>query len=126
MSYFDDNRCIKRLQSELNTYGKLYIAFDFDNTIFDFHNEGIDCSKVISLLKKASEAGHVLILFTATSDPERLQFMKLYCKHFGINVKYINENKDVFPGSPKPYYNILLDDRAGLESSIKILEKIIV
>jgi hypothetical protein len=52
--------------------------------------------------------------------------MKLYCKHFGINVKYINENKDVFPGSPKPYYNILLDDRAGLESSIKILEKIIV
>ena len=67
-----------------------------------------------------------MILFTATSDPERLQFMKLYCKHFGINVKYINENKDVFPGSPKPYYNILLDDRAGLESSIKILEKIIV
>ena len=53
MSYFDDNKCIKRLQSELNTYGKLYIAFDFDNTIFDFHNEGIDCSKVISLLKKS-------------------------------------------------------------------------
>ena len=29
-----------RLEEELDTYGKLVIGFDFDNTIFDFHNNG--------------------------------------------------------------------------------------
>lgn len=37
-----------------------------------------------------------------------------YCKHFGIAVDYINENPEIM-NTRKPYYNILLDDRAGLE-----------
>lgn len=114
------DNAIQRLKKEITKYGKIYIAFDFDNTIFDYHNTGIDCSPVISLLKQCSDLGHKLILFTATSDEERLTFMKLYCKHFGINVSYINENPEV-PGGIKPYYNILLDDRAGLEESVYVL-----
>ena len=117
------DKAIERLHKELKKYGKLYIAFDFDNTIFDYHNEGEDHSKVINLLKRCSEMGHTLILFTATSNEERLTFMKLYCKHFGIKVTYINENPEISDSS-KHYYNILLDDRAGLEESYQILFKV--
>lgn len=113
-------KAIQRLKKEIAKYGTIYIAFDFDNTIFDYHNHGDDYSPIINLLKQCSDLGHKLILFTATSDEERLTFMKLYCKHFGIKIAYINENPDV-EGGVKPYYNILLDDRAGLEESVYTL-----
>ncbi len=115
---------LERLKEEIKKYGKIFIAFDFDNTIFDYHNSGEDNSSVIELLRRCSDLGHKLILFTATSDNERLEFMKLYCKHYGIKITYINENPEV-PGGVKPYYNILLDDRAGLEESYRILNKAI-
>ena len=41
-----------RLKHEIEKYGKIFIAFDFDNTIFDYHNQGKDYSEIISLLKK--------------------------------------------------------------------------
>ena len=115
---------LERLKEEIKKYGKIFIAFDFDNTIFDYHNSGEDNSSVIELLRRCSDLEHKLILFTATSDDERLEFMKLYCKHYGIRITYINENPEV-PGGVKPYYNILLDDRAGLEESYRILNKAI-
>lgn len=37
---------------------------------------------------------------------------------------YTNESP-VFPNSEKPYYNILLDDRAGLEESYEILKYVV-
>ena len=116
---------LERLIREYEKYGKLYIAFDFDSTIFDYHNEGLCCSDVIALLKECSQLGHIMILLTATSNEERLTFMKLYCKHFGIDVKYVNENPEVGDKTVKPYYNILLDDRAGLEESYLVLKKTI-
>ncbi len=116
-----------RLKHEIEKYGKIFIAFDFDNTIFDYHNQGKDYSEIISLLKKCSDQGHTLILFTSNDDKERLEFMMLYCKHFGIKVKYVNENPEVeaLKNCKKPYYNILLDDRSGLLESYQILSSVI-
>lgn len=37
---------------------------------------------------------------------------------------FVNESP-VFPNSEKPYYNILLDDRAGLEESYEILKYVV-
>lgn len=39
-----------RLLEEYHKYGKLIVAFD--NTIFDYHNNGGDYSEVINLLNK--------------------------------------------------------------------------
>ena len=38
---------IKRLLSEYEAHGKLVVGFDFDNTIFDVHNNGGDHSEII-------------------------------------------------------------------------------
>ena len=47
-----------------------------------------------------------------------------YCKHFGIAADYINENPEIM-NTGKPYYNILSDDRAGLECAFNQLSNVI-
>ena len=41
-----------RLLSEYAKYGSIVVAFDFDNTVYDFHKQGLDCSEIIGLLQK--------------------------------------------------------------------------
>jgi hypothetical protein len=117
---FNYERCVMRLKEEYHKYGKLIIAFDFDNTIYDYHNEGGDYSEVISLLRRCKELGFILILYTVEVDSTKISSKIKWCKSIGIEPDYINESP-LFKGSVKPYYNILLDDRSGLEESYKIL-----
>lgn len=116
---------VERLRSELAAHGSLFVAFDFDNTIFDYHNQGFDYSGVISLLRRCSEQGHKMILLTSNEDEENLAFIRHYCQHFGIRIDYVNENPIVCKGCRKPYYNILIDDRAGLSEACGVLDIII-
>lgn len=48
---FCDYNCILRLVKEVEKYGKLVIGFDFDNTIFDVHNNGGNYKHIIDTLK---------------------------------------------------------------------------
>lgn len=47
-----------------------------------------------------------------------------YCKHFGIEPDYVNESP-LIKGTKKPFFNLLLDDRAGLKEAYTLLIKII-
>lgn len=67
---------VERLRSEVAAHGSLFVAFDFDNTIFDYHNQGFDYSGVISLLRRCSEMGHKMILLTSNEDEEKLAFIR--------------------------------------------------
>ena len=116
-------RCMTRLVMDYEKHGNLIVAFDFDNTIYDFHNEGGDYSEVIDLLRECSQLGLTMVLFTANEDEDKLIFCKSFCKVNGIRVDYINESP-VMP-TRKPYYNILLDDRAGLEEAYLTLKVVV-
>ena len=126
---FNQQACLDRLKEEYDKYGKLIVAFDFDNTIYDFHNNGGDYSEVIELLKECIKLEFDLILFTVDEDPnkvsEKVQWLvsndlwNYKSSHFFINTS------PIFSRSRKPYYNILLDDRAGLEESYNILKQVI-
>lgn len=122
--YLSYAKCYGRLYQELLKYGKLFIAFDFDNTIFDFHNEGFTFPKVISALKEAKKEGFKLILFTAEDNSEKLDEKVKYCEERGFKPDYVNENPEVL-STKKPYYNLLLDDRAGLDTALNLLRDII-
>ena len=50
----------------------------------------------------------VIILFSANAEPP----------------DYINESP-LLPGTKKPFFNILLDDRAGLESAYLVLKHVV-
>ena len=121
--YLNDEECIKRLVEEWRKHEKAIIAFDYDHTVFDFHKKGYTYEKVIDLLRRCREVGAHLIVFTCSAE-SRYDEIREYLTSNNIPFDKINENVDNIPYvGRKLYYNILLDDRAGLCSAFNILEK---
>lgn len=111
--YLVPNSSFLRLYEEYKKYRSLVIAYDFDNTVYDFHKKGNTYWQIITLLQKLKELGCICICFTANQDEE---FVKSYCKTYNIPLDKLNENPDFFKSnSKKIYYNAFLDDRAGLQ-----------
>ena len=110
--YLINDAPYNRLLDEYKKYGSLVIAYDFDNTVYDFHKKGCTYHKVIELLRELKTAGCTLVCFTANEDEG---FIRQYCKDNDIPLDLLNENPSFFKSnSGKIYYNALLDDRAGL------------
>lgn len=121
--YLDYNNCLNRIINEYNKYGKIIIAYDFDDTIFDFHNKGRKYNDVINLLRECKDIGR-FICFTASKE-ERYPKIRLYINDNKIPCDSINTGFKGMPNGIKPYYNILLDDRAGLSISYNILKDLL-
>ena len=67
--YLRVNSSYERLKSEYDKYGSIVVAFDFDNTVYDFfHKEGHTYDDVIQLLRNLKSIGCYLICFTASED----------------------------------------------------------
>ena len=125
--YLSDYKSIKRLIKEWVEHDGIIIAFDFDNTVFDYHGEGYTYFHVINLLKEAKEMGCTLILYTSCAE-EKQDEMKKYLKENNIYPDYVNQTPDYIPfghDGSKIYYNLFLDDRAGLGSAVHVLEETI-
>lgn len=121
--YLDDEKCYQRLLKEYLKYGSLVVAYDFDNTVYDFHKEGNTYNLVIKLLQNLKEIGCHLICFTANED---IDFITTYLTDKKIPFNSINKDPEFFPTkSRKLYYNVLLDDRAGLFQVYKQLTRLI-
>lgn len=116
--YLDTTQSIDRLVKDYRKYGNLFVAFDFDNTVFDYHKVGDTFPKIEGLLKNLKKRRISLILFTS-NEGEKLQEIVKYCKEHGYEPDFINESPVM--KTRKPYYNILLDDRAGLNEAYQIL-----
>ena len=117
--YMDYENCVDRLMKEWDEHGSLFVAFDFDNTVFDYHRKGFSFPAVEFLLRECKKAGLKLSLFTAKEKKEELDRCVDYCKERGYEPDFINMSPVM--NTKKPYYNILLDDRAGLEGAATIL-----
>lgn len=126
MDYFlNDTHCVERLVTEYKKYGNLIVAFDYDNTIFDYYKMGESFNNVIELLQECKKLNFHLICFTSC-DGDRFPEIIDYMNKNNIPFDGINETPDFIPfKGRKVYYNILLDDRAGLSASYDILWKVI-
>ena len=119
--YLSTTNCVNRLVREWKTYKKLIIAVDFDGTIYDTYGEGRVFNDVINLLKRCAKIGAYFIVFTCRRDDE--QHIIIDCLNEN-NLPYdkINDNVEfTMVTGRKVYYNIFLDDRAGLLSAYEIL-----
>lgn len=120
--FLNPDQNYQRLLAEYNRYKSIVVAFDFDNTVYDYHKKGLDCSEIIDLLQKLKSINCLLIVWTANEDEA---FIRQYCMSHYIPFDSINENPPFFTSkSRKIYYNELLDDRAGLRESFDRLLKL--
>lgn len=124
--YFSDTQCIKRLIEEYKAHKKLIVALDFDDTVFDFHKQGDTYEQVLDVVRRSQKLGFYVVLFTG-SVPEKYPECIKYLLENGITVDSINQNPIPLPfgNHGKPYYNILLDDRAGLYAAYVVLETVV-
>jgi hypothetical protein len=122
--YLKDENAVARLLEEWKKYKKIIIAYDFDDTVYDFYKKGRKYESIIDLLKRCEKVGAYFIVFTCREE-----------KHFPEVAKYLIENSIPYDKindnisfiaeqmtSRKIYYNIFLDDRAGLSASYNILK----
>ena len=122
--YIQTNFAVERLFKEYLKYKRLIIAVDFDETVFPFDGHNDDYELVFSSLRKCKEFDFFISAFTA-SNQDRWQFIEEYFRKNGIVIDSINKNpiELLYGNWGKMYYNILLDDRAGLGQSLEILNK---
>lgn len=122
--YISRQECISRLEEEYRQHGSLMVAFDYDNTVFDYHHKGYTFPLMERLLQSCKECGLKLILFTAKENKEDIIPILAYCKNRGYEPDYVNESPVM--NTIKPYYNILLDDRAGLGDAMIELHEVLI
>lgn len=123
--FLSDNNAIERLLLEYAKYGQLVVAFDFDSTVYDYHDAGDKFDFVIDLLREAKKLGCYLVVWTCRSE-KYYPFIREYLEVNDIPYDSINEEcPAVRFNSQKIYYNILLDDRAGLSSAYLILSEVL-
>lgn len=128
MNYAITNKYEQRLLNEWKTHGKIIVAVDFDDTIspWGFKDEfnQKDLQKTINIVKLAREVGAYIVIWSACA-PNRFEEIKQYCKTIGLEIDSINDNPIELPYGQhkKIYYNILIDDRGGINEALFILEK---
>lgn len=119
--YLNPDITLERLKHEWKKYGSIIIAFDFDDTVYDFHKKGYTYNKVVNLLRRARDIGAYFIVHTACGADQE-DFIRQYLTDNDIPFDSVNKNAPYIDTTGrKCYYNILLDDRAGLESSYNTL-----
>ena len=117
--YLIYNNTYTRLFNEWIKHGKIIIAYDFDSTVYDTHKQGNTYYDVQDLLRYCKRIGAYFIVFTANGDTE---FIKKHLAENELPFDKINDNLHfINTTGRKIYYNILLDDRAGLSSAYETL-----
>jgi len=125
--YTENSVCLNRLRNEYKKHKKLIIAVDFDDTVFPYHDTGHTYTRILNLVARASKLGFYIVVWTASS-PDRYPLIEAFYKEKSIQIASINKNpveNMPFGNHGKIYYNLLLDDRAGLGQASDILEKLL-
>lgn len=120
--FLDPNLRLEKMLSNYKKFGTLVIGIDFDFTIkspIDKHvyNDVIDFLKSIQDNKKYN---FIFCIWTANTD--QIDVEKTFLEN-GLRCDYYNSSP-INPGSIKPHFNILLDDSAGLNEALTLLQNI--
>lgn len=126
--YCYTEECVKKLVRTYFTRGYLIIAFDFDDTILSSESD-YRCYLPAMLVDKCKQNINCqLILYTCRSsnrgDGRNLKYAIDVCKKLNIEPDFVNEHawEDYKGLNGKVFYDIFLDDKAGLGQACEILE----
>lgn len=121
--YLDVENSYARLKKEFLENDKLIIAYDLDSTVYDYHHTGGSFEMVKDIIRKFKDYAY-FIVFTC-SESDRFPEIKEILEKENIPYDAINEDAPFinFTGR-KMYYNIFLDDRAGLKQTYDELNRL--
>ena len=127
IDYFAKNQdavpFLDRLIKEWKKNEKIIIACDYDDTIKNWGLH-LSCQRAIDVIREAQAVGAYLTIWTASDYTEREGSIRSYCEANGLRIDSINKNPIDLPFGHhgKIYANIFIDDRAGLNEALAILE----
>jgi hypothetical protein len=110
---------LQKLVNTYETHGRIIVGLDFDDTIFPLtDDEDIKqrANRIKSLLLEL-RADIVLCLWTVDSG-RPLKYKLALLETMGLTPNYINESPVKHGDTVKPYFNLLLDDKAGLDEAL--------
>lgn len=126
---------IEKLHEQYKKHNQIIVAYDFDDTVREWNPdkpyEGVvgRHMDVVKLLRKTKERVNAkFICYTAREhdNPATIEYITKFCKENDIPLDSINENVIDWYASPsKLFYNIFLDDKAGLETAFDILDRFV-
>lgn len=125
--YLNHAHCVARLIREWEKHGRLIVALDYDGTCRPFPESDEHTHElVLGLARECSDLGWHIVIWTA-SNPSRYPMMREHLAREGIKVASVNENPITLPFGlwGKIYYNVLLDDRAGLAAAYAALREVV-
>ncbi len=115
---------VEKLISVYKEHGKIIIGVDFDDTIYPFTKVAYieaRCHMLTELLKELRDVATLCLYTVAATDV--LHYKEYIMQLKGIKPDFINESPVKLGDGTKPFFNILLDDKAGLNEAIKTLVK---
>lgn len=112
----------EKLLEVLEFHNTIIVGVDFDDTIFPLSNNNYiieRCVKVVELIKSLKDK--ITICLYTVADNQTITYKTALMRGWGISPAYVNESPIKLGNGDKPYFNILLDDKAGLNEVIEIL-----
>lgn len=111
-----------RLIEQYKAHDKLVIAYDIDDTVRPYHCQS--CDAIQNLIREAKQVlDPYFIVFTSNSDTEGI---KKFLNENNLPYDAINENAPFTEcRGGKIYFNVLLDDKAGLAQASQTLQELI-
>lgn len=127
-TFFDVEDTVESLVKRYYHYGSLILAVDFDETIHNSYSDPKkDFTPVHELIREAAKLNFQIVIYTARNE-KHFGFIEEFCKEHDLPFTH-PVNKEVCelpePTCGKIYYNIFLDDKAGLGQAAEILYKVI-
>jgi hypothetical protein len=114
---------VDKLLNVFDAHGSIIVGLDFDDTVFPLTNSEYvvkRCEKVRDLIN-SFQPSHLVVCLYTVSDFSALEYKKSILNFYHINYSYVNKSPIKMGDGSKPFFNILLDDKAGLNESIEIL-----
>lgn len=122
-----DTILLNKVADAYNRHSSLIVGVDFDDTIFPYNKtqENIDrCDRVVLLLQtlKKKMGTNLILCLYSVADEQALVYKEHIMECYGLKPQFVNEGPmDNKWNSKKPFFNILLDDKAGLNETIEVL-----
>ncbi len=105
-------------------HGKIIIGVDFDDTVFPFNKSVANinrCNEVVEILRELKP--YSIICLWSVADAQSLVYKEHIMDLYGIKPDHVNDSPlNKWGESKKVYFNIQLDDKAGLNETIQVLK----